>query len=145
MANHSIYPLDNTGQGNCVYNSVAYQVWGKPFSQLLRSMVVDRLMKFPSKYCTNKSLSEFKNQCQKIVKNCQSVSFIEIQAISDIFYATIECYSTTDYNTPTRVIKPLRQYSFNPINTIRLWIKDDRSHCLGLLQDKSPILGYSPV
>ena len=65
-----------------------------------------------------------------------AASHLELQAIADICFAVVECYSTNDFNTPVTIIYPLRQ--FKCTNLIRLWIVND--HCMALF-DK-PLVKY---
>ena len=60
----------------------------------------------------------------------------ELQAIADICFSVVECYSTSNFLVPVKVIYPLRFGSVpNPTSCIRLWVLD--GHCVALARPQA--------
>ena len=63
--------------------------------------------------------------------NGTASTMLELQAIADICFSVVECYSTENFFTPVKVIYPLR---FETVpkskNVIRLWVLG--GHCVAL-------------
>ena len=59
-------------------------------------------------------------------------TFLELQVIADICFSVVECYSTSNFFTPIKVIYPLR-YLVDPesASCIRLWVLP--GHCVALV------------
>ena len=58
-------------------------------------------------------------------------SQLELQAIADICFSVVECYSIWNFQIPVRVIYPLRQATVPPpTRCIRLWVL--AGHCVAL-------------
>ena len=57
---------------------------------------------------------------------------LELQVIADICFSVVECYSTSNFFAPVKVIYPLR---FETVpeskNLIRLWVQG--GHCVALV------------
>ena len=99
--------FENEGGGNCVFMSLAQILLGDAnHFHIIRSMILKRMRRFPHKYAGNKK--NFSNYCRDMAQDGQPASVLELQVIADICFATVECYSTADFNTPTQIIRPLR-------------------------------------
>jgi len=63
--------------------------------------------------------------------NGKEGTHLELQAIADICFSVVECYSTSNFLVPVKVIYPLR---FETVpeskNVIRLWVLG--GHCVAL-------------
>ena len=67
-----------------------------------------------------------------MIMSGKAASTLELQAIADICFSVVECYSTSNFFTPVHVIEPLRiQTSPECKGLIRLWIQGD--HCMALV------------
>ena len=107
MLSRGLNPVDNFGDGNCVFMSLAHIVFGDPMKfKFMRNMIVHRLRNFPEKY--RGKTHEFEDYCDSMSKNNMAASQLELQAIADICFSVVECYSTEDFFVPKRIIVPLR-------------------------------------
>ena len=92
-------------------------------------MIVQRLRSFPKKY--QEKRNQFSEYCYRMVINGMEGTQLELQVISDICFSVVECYSTSNFFAPVKVIYPLR---FETVpeskNVIRLWILG--GHCVAL-------------
>jgi len=119
MLSRGLIPIENCGDGNCVFISLAQIVTGDSTKyDFIRQITVSRLKSFPSKYHNKSPL-----YCNTMALPRTPGTSLELQAIADICFTPVECYSTTDYLVPVKVIYPLR---FSPKSTnkrcIRLWV-----------------------
>ena len=97
-------------------------------------MIVHRLKSFPEKY--RGKTHEFEDYCDSMSKNNKAASQLELQAIADICFAVVECYSIEDFFKPKNIILPLRCSQFSKCTgRIRLWIQND--HCVALVDSQS--------
>ena len=68
--------------------------------------------------------------------NGKAASQIELQAVADICFSVVECYSTNDFLVPTHTMFPLRLTSVSECTSrIRLWTQD--AHCMALVNTES--------
>ena len=107
MLSRGLIPVDNYGDGNCVFISLAEIVFGDPMKfEFMRNMIVHRLNSFPEKY--RGKTHEFEDYCDSMSKNNMAASQLELQAIADICFSVVECYSTDNFHGPKSTIWPLR-------------------------------------
>ena len=72
--------------------------------------------------------------CNSMAVNGKAASTLELQAVADICFSVVECYSTNDFLVPTTTIVPSRLSSPSKCTSrIRLWIKD--AHCMVLVKN----------
>ena len=94
MLNRGLTPVDNLGGGNCVFISLAQIVFGDATRfKFMRYMIVHRLRSFPEKYEANIN-KEFEGYCNSMAVSGKAASSLELQAIADICFSVVECYST---------------------------------------------------
>ena len=99
----NLTPVQNSGGGNCVFKSLAEVVFGDAWKyEFMRYMIVHRMRSFPEKY---KCRADYLNNMMVDGKDASS---LELQAIADITFSVVECYSTENFKTPTHTILPLR-------------------------------------
>ena len=68
--------------------------------------------------------------------NKKAASSIELQAVADISFSVVECYSTNDFHVPTYTLFPLRLSAVSECTSrIRLWTQD--AHCMALVNTES--------
>ena len=128
MLSRELIPIENDGSGNCVFISLAQIVFGDPSKfEFVRYMIVHRLRSFPEKYRGKQQ--KFSDYCNNMSKNGEAASHLELQAIADICFAVVECYSTKDFFKPVHTILPLR-FTSECESCIRLWVGD--GHCMAL-------------
>jgi len=66
----------------------------------------------------------------------KAASPIALQAVADICFAVVECYSTKDFCTPYKIIFPLRFTTIADCETcIKLWTQDN--HCVALVGSRA--------
>jgi len=131
MHSRQLTPVDNTGDGNCVFISLAQIVLKNPSQfEFMRYIIVNWLRNFPQKYKSRKpNLSTY---CNTMIISGKPASTLELQVIADIFFAVVECYSTQDFNVPVHVIQPLRLGQMDGCKSrIRLWVSV--AHCMALV------------
>ena len=69
MLSRGLTPVDNDGDGNCVFISLAQIVFGDPMKfKFMRNMIVHRLSSFPEKY------HKFEDYCDNMSKNNEAAS-----------------------------------------------------------------------
>jgi len=92
-------------------------------------MIVQRLKSFPTKYQHRRN--KFSDHCDSMALTRVAGTELELQAIADICFSVVECYSNSDFYTPMKVIYPLR-YGLvpKPTRCIRLWVLT--GHCVAL-------------
>ena len=75
-----------------------------------------------------------------MVVNGKSATMLELQAIADICFSVVECYSTQDFLVPKNTIRPIRfDQMFECTGRIRLWIQ--AGHCMALVdQNSQPLI-----
>ena len=134
------------GGGNCLFAALSKILWDEEIYHLLmRKMIVDRIMSFPRKYNTHRSYSDFLQYCEKMSNNGTPGNSVEIQAISDIAFAKVECYSTNSILKPIWIFTPLRIGKMNEFTEeklkrrIRLWLIEE-SHVVALVDENSPMM-----
>ena len=131
MQSRGLIPVDNVGDGNCVFMSLAQIVLGDSAKfEFIRYMVVQWLKTFPRKY--NGGQNEFSDYCENMAMNGIKATSLELQVIADICFSVVECYAIQDFFVPFHTIRPLRfsKESDCP-GRIRLWIQAD--HCVALV------------
>ena len=107
MESRGLIPVNNDGDGNCVFISLAQIVFGDPSKfQFMRYIIVQRLRNFPKKYQDNKR--KFPNYSNSMIIDRRAATMLELQAIADICFSVVECYSTENFLMPYDVILPLR-------------------------------------
>ena len=133
MRNRGLAPISNLGGGNCVFMSLAHVVFGDATKfKFMRYMIVHRLRRFPKQY--QGDIRNFPMYCNSMAVNRKAASLLELQAVADICFTVVECYSTNDFLAPTHTIVPFRLSSVSECTSrIRLWIKD--VHCMVLVKD----------
>ena len=100
-------PINNPGGGNCVFMSLALQVFGDAATfKFMRYMIAHRLKSFPAKY--RGKIKNFSSYCNTMALNNQPASALELQVAADLFLIVIECYSIEDYFLPYKSIRPER-------------------------------------
>ena len=139
MRNRGLTPIDNLGGGNCVFMSLAHVVFGDAARfKFMRYMIVHRLRRFPKQY--KGDISNFPMYCNSMAVNGKAASPVELQAVADICFSVVECYSSDDCFVPTQTIYPFRLCSVSKSTSrIRLWIQD--AHCMALVTTKP----YQPL
>ena len=101
-------PIHNAGDGNCVFISLAQIVVRDTAKfQFMRQMIVRRLRNFQTKYDEGQ-VNHFKDYCDIMDMNGRAASMLELQAIADICFSVVECYSAPDCFMPMHIIYPLR-------------------------------------
>ena len=128
--------MNNLGGGNCVFMSLAHVVFGDAVRfKFMRDMIVHRLRRFTKQY--QGDIKNFSMYCNSMAVNGKPASPLELQAVADICFSVVECYSTNDFLVPTHTMFPLRLTSVsqecNP--RIRLWTQD--THCMALVNNES--------
>ena len=92
-------------------------------------MIVQRLRSFPAKY--KEKRNKFSDYCFSMAVNGTEGTQLELQVIADICFSVVECYSTSNFFVPVKIIYPLR---FETVpkskNVIRLWVLG--GHCVAL-------------
>ena len=92
-------------------------------------MIMQRLRSFPAKY--KEKRNKFAEYCLRMAVNGTEGTQLELQAIADICFSVVECYSTSNFFAPVKIIYPLR---FETVpkskNVIRLWVLG--GHCVAL-------------
>jgi hypothetical protein len=107
MVKRGLIPIENRGDGNCVFRSLAQIVMGDSAKfDFIRSITVQRLRSFPKKY--QLKITKFSKYCDNMALARTPGTELELQAIADICFAVVECYSTKDFFFPVKVIYPLR-------------------------------------
>jgi hypothetical protein len=107
MLSREITPVDNIGDGNCVFISLAQIVLGDATQfEFIRHMIVTWLRNFPSKY--KNKIHNLPDYCNTLAVNKKPASTLELQVIADICFSVVECYSSQDFNKPVHVVYPLR-------------------------------------
>jgi len=92
-------------------------------------MIVQRLKSFPKKY--KEKRKQFSEYCYRMTVNGTEGTHLELQAIADICFSVVECYSTSNFLAPVKVIYPLRFGSVpESKSVIRLWVLS--GHCIAL-------------
>jgi hypothetical protein len=130
MQNRGLTPISNLGGGNCVFMSLAHVVFGDATKfKFMRYMIVHRLRRFPKQY--QGQIKNFEVYCNSMAVNKKPASPLELQAVADTCFATVECYTSNDSRTPTTTLFPSR-LSQNT-NRIRLWIQEN-THCMALVK-----------
>ena len=70
--------------------------------------------------------------CERMMVSGKNGGMRELQAIADICFSVVECYSTENYLVPFHTIEPLRVQKKNEcLSHIRLWIQ--AGHCTALI------------
>ena len=136
MLSQGLTPIDNVGDGNCIFTSLAKIVLGDAAKyEFIRYMIVHRLKSFPEKYEGNKSC--FSAYCDSMIMNGRPATMLELQAIADICFSVVECYDIHDFLVPRNTIWPLRfsNTSSKYTGCIRLWVQD--GHCVALVNEQS--------
>ena len=135
MQSRGLTPINNSGDGNCVFISLAQIVFGDPAKfEFIRYMIVHRLKSFPKKY--HKS----PDYCNTMAINGNPASQLELQLIADICFAVVECYSLDNFLVPAYTKMPLRLSTVSRCkNRIRLWIQP--GHCMALVD----LFNFSPL
>jgi hypothetical protein len=101
-------PIHNAGDGNCVFISLAQIVVRDTAKfQFMRQMIVRRLRNFQTKY-DDGQINNFRDYCDIMDMNGRAASMLELQAIADICFSVVECYSAPDCFMPMHIIYPLR-------------------------------------
>jgi len=133
MRNRGLTPISNLGGGNCVFMSLAHVVFGDAARfKFMRYMIVHRLRRFPKQY--QGDISNFPMYCNSMAVNGKAASTLELQAVADICFSVVECYTTSDFLVPTHTMFPFRLSSVSESTSrIRLWIKD--AHCMALVNN----------
>jgi hypothetical protein len=97
-------------------------------------MIVQRFRSFPIKYCEKRN--NFSEYCSGMAMNGMEGTQLELQAIADICFSVVECYSTSNFFVPIKVIHPLRFPSVpKPTTYIRLWVQ--ARHCVALVSPQA--------
>jgi len=100
MRNRGLAPISNLGGGNCVFMSLAHVVFGDATKfKFMRYMIVHRLRRFPKQY--QGEINNFPMYCNSMAVNGKAASQLELQAVADICFSVVECYSTRDFLVPT--------------------------------------------
>ena len=135
MQNRGLIPINNLGGGNCVFMSLAHVVFGDAARfKFMRYMIVHRLRRFPKQY--QGSIQNFEAYCFSMAVDGKAAGPIELQAVADICFSVVECYSTNDFLVPTHTLYPHRMISVSECTSrIRLWIQD--AHCMVLVNNES--------
>ena len=95
-------------------------------------MIVHRLRRFPKQY--QGDIINFSMYCNSMAVNGKAASTLELQAVADICFSVVECYSSNDFLAPMSTIFPVRLCSVSECTSrIRLWIKD--AHCMALVSN----------
>ena len=77
MLSRELIPIDNDGDGNCVFISLAQIVFGDPTKfEFMRYMIVHRLRSFPDKYRGKQH--KFSDYCDNMSKNGEAASHLEL-------------------------------------------------------------------
>jgi len=138
MRNRGLTPLNNFGGGNCVFMSLSHVVFGDATKfDFMRYMIVHRLRRFPKQY--QGSIDNFEVYCNSMAVNRKPASSLELQAVADICFSVVECYSSNNFLAPQTTILPYRLSSGSECKSrIRLWIQE--THCMVLVSnnDKKP-------
>ena len=93
-------------------------------------MIVRRLNSFPSKY--QEKRNKFSDYCNRMAINGTEGTELELQVIADICFSVVECYSTSNFFVPKKVIYPLRFATVPESKScIRLWVM--AGHCVALV------------
>ena len=107
MRSRGLTPVDNVGDGNCVFISLSQILLGDTAKfEFTRYMVVHRLRNFPQKYKGRKN--NFSDYCDDMAVDGTAATMLEFQVIADICFSVVECYSTRNYFVPLHVFEPLR-------------------------------------
>jgi hypothetical protein len=122
LRSRGLTPVNNLGGGNCVFMSLAHVVFGDATQfRFMRYMIVHRLRRFPKQYQGN--INNFSDYCFSMAVNGNPASPLELQAVADICFSVVECYTTNDFFVPTKTIFPHRLSSPSECTSrIRLWI-----------------------
>ena len=133
MRNRGLTAISNLGGGNCVFMSLAHVVFGDAAKfKFMRYMIVHRLRRFPKQY--QGEIINFPMYCNSMAVNGKAASPLELQAVADICFSVVECYSSNDFLAPKSTIFPFRLCSVSECTSrIRLWIKD--AHCMALVSN----------
>jgi len=108
MLRRGYTPIHNVGDGNCVFISLAQIVVGDTAKfQFMRQIIVQRLRNFQTKY-DDGYINNFRDYCDVMDINGRAASMLELQAIADICFSVVECYSERDFYMPMHIIYPLR-------------------------------------
>ena len=128
LKNRGLIPVDNAGDGNCVFMSLAYIVLGDASKfEIIRYMIVYWLRNFPEKY---QDIQD--KYCDSMIVSGTAATMLELQVIADICFSVVECYSTENFLVPTHIIQPLRfAKTSNCTGRIRLWMQP--GHCVALV------------
>ena len=135
IQNRGLTPSYNVGGGNCVFISLAQIVFGDASKfKFMRYMIIHRLQSFPEKY--QGEMNNFSDYCDRMAVNGKVASPLLFQAIADICFSVVECYSINDFLVPFDIIYPLRFSTIDDCKgRIRLWIQG--SHCMALVDHQS--------
>jgi len=133
MRNRGLTPISNSGGGNCVFMSLAHVVFGDATKfKFMRYMIVHRLRRFPKQY--QGDINKFEVYCNSMAVHGKAASPLVLQAVADICFSVVECYTSKDFLAPTHTMFPFRLSSVSESTSrIRLWIKD--AHCMALVNN----------
>jgi hypothetical protein len=105
MRNRGLTPVENVGDGNCVFIALAELVFGDASKfEFMRYMIVHRLQTSPQKYFHPTTPSPLSTYCHNMLIATKPCTHTELQSAADSFFSTIELYSTKDHNTPATII-----------------------------------------
>ena len=136
IQSRGLTPVENIGDGNCVFISLAQIILGDPAKfEFMRYLIVHRLRNFPLKY-QGKQINKFSHYCDQMAMNRTAATELELQVIADICFAVVVCYSTDDFFLPLKTIRPLRFSTMSECKSrINLWVQD--GHCMALVNRQS--------
>jgi hypothetical protein len=135
MLGRGLTPISNLGGGNCVFMSLAHVVFGDAARfEFMRNMIVHRLRRFPKHY--QGDINNFEVYCNNMAVHGKHASHIELQAVADICLSIVECYSTSNFLTPTHTIYPFRLSSVSS-STPRILLWTQETHCMALVNKQS--------